>query len=54
MEHKSITTNACKGISKLTQGSKSVLHYFSEVSEVIETLVTFTPKSMSQIWQFLL
>ena len=27
-------TNVCKGISKLNQGSKSVLNYFSEVCEV--------------------
>jgi hypothetical protein len=38
------TTAACKGISKLFQGSKSVLDYFSEVSEVCKVLIKLTTK----------
>ena len=37
-------TNTCKGITKLHQGSRSVLDYFSEVGEVIKMLVKLTPK----------
>jgi hypothetical protein len=38
------TTAACIVISKLYQGSKSVLDYFSEVSEVCKFLIKLTPK----------
>ena len=37
-------TNTCKGITKLSQGNRSVLDYFSEVGEVIKMLVRLTPK----------
>jgi hypothetical protein len=40
-----ITTAAYKGISKLYQGSKSVLDYFSEVSEVCKVLIKLTSKA---------
>jgi hypothetical protein len=38
------TTAACKGISKLYQGSKWVLDYFSEVIEVCKVLIKLTPE----------
>jgi hypothetical protein len=38
------TTAACKGISKLYQGSKSVLDYFTEVSKVFKFLIKLTLK----------
>ncbi len=38
------TTAACKGISKLFQGPRSVLDYFSEVSQVCKVLIKLTPK----------
>ncbi len=38
------TTGAYKGISKLYQRSKSVLDYFSEVSEVCKVLIKLFPK----------
>jgi hypothetical protein len=39
------TTTACKGISKVFQGSKSVLDFFSqELSQVFKVLIKLTPK----------
>jgi hypothetical protein len=37
-------TNTCKGKTKLTQGSRSLLNYFSEVGEVVKMLMRLTGK----------
>jgi hypothetical protein len=37
------TTPACKGISKLYHGTKTVRDYYSEVSEVSKMLINQTP-----------
>ena len=39
------STNACKGITKLHQGNRSVSEYYSELADVVTMLVKLTPKN---------